>query len=180
MKNSKAIKLMKYARTLEFKKQSQFLYRQGGRNKDAVDELHKVLGLWAQDPSQDPIGQLLQRTKTKEDRLNNCEKFVILERYRLITQRVGNLRTMRFIANHDGSENWLNRSSKEDITVDENGVLHTVKISNIVDINNRDNEFEFTKDDKNWVMEEITNLREGGWLSATKMKVANEMWRKYD
>ena len=44
----------------------------------------------------------------------------------------------------------------------------------------RDNEFEFTKDDKNWVMEEITNLRDGGWLSAVKMKVANEMWNKYN
>ena len=36
------------------------------------------------------------------------------------------------------------------------------------------------KSDKTWVMEEITNLRQGGWLSATKMKVANEMWNKYD
>ena len=36
-----------------------------------------------------------------------------------------------------------------------------------------------TTDDKTWVMEEISNLRDGGWLSATKMKVANEMWRKY-
>ena len=36
-----------------------------------------------------------------------------------------------------------------------------------------------TKSDKDWVMEEITNLRNGGWLSATKMKVANEMWSKY-
>ena len=35
------------------------------------------------------------------------------------------------------------------------------------------------KSDKTWVMEEITNLRQGGWLSAVKMKVANEMWRKY-
>jgi len=35
------------------------------------------------------------------------------------------------------------------------------------------------KSDKSWVMEEIDNLRQGGWLSATKMKVANEMWRKY-
>ena len=35
------------------------------------------------------------------------------------------------------------------------------------------------KSDKNWVMEEIDNLRNGGWLSATKMKVANEMWSKY-
>ena len=35
------------------------------------------------------------------------------------------------------------------------------------------------KSDKTWVMEEITNLRQGGWLSATKMKVANEMWDKY-
>ena len=35
------------------------------------------------------------------------------------------------------------------------------------------------KSDKNWVMEEIDNLRQGGWLSATKMKVANEMWSKY-
>ena len=33
--------------------------------------------------------------------------------------------------------------------------------------------------DKEWVMEEISNLRNGGWLSATKMKVANEMWNKY-
>ena len=36
-----------------------------------------------------------------------------------------------------------------------------------------------TKSDKTWVMEEITNLRGGGWLTATKMKVANEMWNKY-
>ena len=36
------------------------------------------------------------------------------------------------------------------------------------------------KSDKNWVMEEIDNLRQGGWLSATKMKVANEMWSKYE
>jgi len=36
-----------------------------------------------------------------------------------------------------------------------------------------------TKSDKTWVMEEITNLRQGGWLTATKMKVANEMWDKY-
>ena len=35
------------------------------------------------------------------------------------------------------------------------------------------------KSDKTWVMEEITNLRQGGWLTATKMKVANEMWDKY-
>ena len=35
------------------------------------------------------------------------------------------------------------------------------------------------KSDKNWVMEEIDNLRDGGWLSATKMKVANELWKKY-
>ena len=35
------------------------------------------------------------------------------------------------------------------------------------------------KSDKTWVMEEIPNLRQGGWLSATKMKVANEMWSKY-
>ena len=33
--------------------------------------------------------------------------------------------------------------------------------------------------DKDWVMEEIDNLRNGGWLSSTKMKVANEMWGKY-
>ena len=36
-----------------------------------------------------------------------------------------------------------------------------------------------TKSDKTWVMEELTNLRQGGWLTATKMKVANEMWSKY-
>ena len=35
------------------------------------------------------------------------------------------------------------------------------------------------KSDKDWVMEEITNLRNDGWLTATKMKVANEMWNKY-
>ena len=35
------------------------------------------------------------------------------------------------------------------------------------------------KSDKSWVMEEIDNRRQGGWLSATKMKVANEMWSKY-
>jgi hypothetical protein len=37
-----------------------------------------------------------------------------------------------------------------------------------------------TRIDKNWVMEEIANLRNEGWLTATKMKVANEMWDKYE
>ena len=36
-----------------------------------------------------------------------------------------------------------------------------------------------TKSDKAWVMEEIDNLRNEGWLTAVKMKVANEMWSKY-
>ena len=36
-----------------------------------------------------------------------------------------------------------------------------------------------TKSDKTWVMEEIDNLRNDGWLTASKMKVANEMWEKY-
>ena len=36
------------------------------------------------------------------------------------------------------------------------------------------------KSDKDWVMAEIDNLRNEGWLSATKMKVANEMWSKYE
>ena len=36
------------------------------------------------------------------------------------------------------------------------------------------------KSDKTWVMGEIDNLRNGGWLTATKMKVANEMWSKYE
>ena len=36
-----------------------------------------------------------------------------------------------------------------------------------------------TKSDKDWVMEQIRDLKGGGWLSATKMKVANEMWNKY-
>ena len=40
-------------------------------------------------------------------------------------------------------------------------------------------ELSTSKSDKNWVMKEITNLRNEGWLSATKMKVANEMWSKY-
>ena len=35
------------------------------------------------------------------------------------------------------------------------------------------------KSDKDWVMEEIDNLKNGGWLTAVKMKVANEMWSKY-
>ena len=35
------------------------------------------------------------------------------------------------------------------------------------------------KSDKSWVMEEIDNLRNDGWLTASKMKVANEMWNKY-
>ena len=35
------------------------------------------------------------------------------------------------------------------------------------------------KSDKDWVIGEITNLRNDGWLTATKMKVANEMWDKY-
>ena len=71
---------MKYAVTDEFRKQLKFLYRQRGRNKDAVDEYHKVCGKWMNDPKKDPIGTLLQRTKTKEKRLNDCEKFVFFHK----------------------------------------------------------------------------------------------------
>jgi len=45
--------------------------------------------------------------------------------------------------------------------------------------NSRQENMGETKSDKTWVMEEISNLRGGGWLSATKMKVANELWSKY-
>ena len=45
--------------------------------------------------------------------------------------------------------------------------------------NSRQENMGETKSDKTWVMEEISNLRDGGWLSATKMKVANELWSKY-
>ena len=45
--------------------------------------------------------------------------------------------------------------------------------------NSRQENMGETKSDKTWVMEEITNLKGGGWLTATKMKVANEMWNKY-
>ena len=62
---------MKYAATVEFRKQIKLLYQQGGRNKDAVDEYHKVCGKWMNDPKKDPIGKLLQRTKTKEKRIND-------------------------------------------------------------------------------------------------------------
>ena len=34
---------MKYAATAEFRKSLKFLYQQGGRNKDAVDEYHKEI-----------------------------------------------------------------------------------------------------------------------------------------
>ena len=45
--------------------------------------------------------------------------------------------------------------------------------------NSRQENMGKTKSDKTWVMEEIDNLKNGGWLTATKMKVANEMWSKY-
>ena len=68
---------MKYGKTREFNKQLKLLYRQGGRNKDAVEVFHKVLGEWTNDPNADPIGKLLPRTNNKEKRLNYCEKFKI-------------------------------------------------------------------------------------------------------
>ena len=45
--------------------------------------------------------------------------------------------------------------------------------------NSRQENMGETKSDKTWVMEEIDNLKNGGWLTAVKMKVANEMWSKY-
>ena len=35
------------------------------------------------------------------------------------------------------------------------------------------------KSDNIWVSSELNNLKNGGWLTAVKMKVANEMWGKY-
>jgi len=133
---------MKYGKTREFNKQLKLLYRLGGRNKDAVDVFHKVLGEWTNDPNADPIGKLLPRTNNKEKRLNYCEKFKIQESYRLITQRISDTRIMCFIGNHDASEKWLDRSRKEVIHVDENGQLSTLEITTKVEKENYNNEFE--------------------------------------
>ena len=59
------------------------------------------------------------------------------------------------------------------------GRLHKLRdrINNVYD--HRLDDTGDLKSDKTWVVEEITNLITGGWLSATKMKVANEMWRTY-
>ena len=45
-------------------------------------------------------------------------------------------------------------------------------------VSNKQTNYHF-EGDKTWVMEEITNLRNDGWLTATKMKVANEMWKQW-
>ena len=123
---------MKYASTKEFKKSLGELVRKGGRNKDAADVYSKVLGDWANSPNLDPIVTKLNRTKSKETRLEHCEKFVILERYRLITQRISDSRIMFFIGNHDESEKWLNRSRKETVHIDNVGKLFVVERSNEV------------------------------------------------
>ena len=35
------------------------------------------------------------------------------------------------------------------------------------------------KSDKSWVMDIISDLRNGGYVSEVNLKVANEMWTKY-
>ena len=69
------------------------------------------------------------------------------------------------------------RSSRMEIGTTETPLAKLLKLKYLIN-EAYEGGFE-TTDDKAWVMEEITNLRDGGWLSAVKMKVANEMWRNY-
>ena len=73
------------------------------------------------------------------------------------------------------------RSSRMEIGTTETPLAKLMKLKYLINdaYNHRQENDGETKSDKTWVMEEITNLRDGGWLSATKMKVANEMWRNY-
>tara|TARA_Y100000310_G_C20508514_1_gene727625 strand:+ start:161 stop:454 length:294 start_codon:yes stop_codon:yes gene_type:complete len=43
----------------------------------------------------------------------------------------------------------------------------------------RNNGFEFTRDDKDWVMEQIDMVRNGIILGKEEMLTANDLWRKY-
>ena len=63
--------------------------------------------------------------------------------------------------------------------------VHRVKpeLSKLKELNYRINDAyrdgrDTDKSDKDWVMEEISNLRSGGWLTATKMKIQILKWRK--
>jgi len=73
------------------------------------------------------------------------------------------------------------KSRKMEIGTTETPLAKLMKLKYLINDTAKD-ENGFSKDmgsDKSWVIEEITNLRNEGWLSATKMKVANEMWDKY-
>ena len=73
------------------------------------------------------------------------------------------------------------RSSRMEVGTTETPLAKLLKLKYLInDMIDRVGEDSKQKENKNWVMEEITNLRDGGWLSATKMKVANEMWRGYN
>jgi len=73
------------------------------------------------------------------------------------------------------------RSSRMEIGTTETPLAKLLKLKYCINDTAKD-ENGFSKDmgsDKSWVVGEIHNLRNDGWLSATKMKVANEMWSKY-
>ena len=73
------------------------------------------------------------------------------------------------------------RSRRMEVGTTETPLAKLMKLKYLINdaYNHRQENDGETKSDKTWVMEEITNLRDGGWLTATKMKVANEMWSKY-
>ena len=73
------------------------------------------------------------------------------------------------------------RSSRMGVGTTETPLAKLMKLKYLINDTAKD-ENGFSKDmgsDKSWVIEEISNLRGGGWLTAVKMKVANEMWSKY-
>ena len=73
------------------------------------------------------------------------------------------------------------KSRRMEVGTTETPLAKLMKLKYLINdaYNHRQENDGVTKSDKTWVMEEITNLRQGGWLSASKMKVANEMWSKY-
>ena len=160
---------MDYIFTKQFKKFEAKLFNQGGINKNVVDEFHSMLGKHSGGFEDDPIAKYLRRTKNKETRLKDCEKFVLRESYRLITQKQSNKRTMCFIGNHDTSEKFLNQSRKQELFIDEDQQLNSVTVTE--NINNYQNVFDSdlielplvdrfpTKEDLNYVLSDIpTNV----------------------
>ncbi|MFC3354968.1 UvrD-helicase domain-containing protein [Sphingobacterium zeae] len=127
-------------------KQIQQLYKRGGNFQKAAEKIKQIIGnikLNEEDPFKG-----IQLTKNGETRINNCVKYDLPGRARLITIQEKNICTLKFAGDHEDCDRWLEANKGLNLAIDgKSKAIVDVRISDniLVDEKRLNDESDFSE-----------------------------------